>query len=316
MPARGDERFTLLVVPHSARPSVSVALSTRVMQVVSTVLIITFVSLAVFAARYTQLVSHLDELRDLRALVAVQEEQLQVLQSTAADFEQRLYDLAALDSELRGLLNLEPAPAPVDALLADARSVTIAKGPSMSETPTESPSALAVETSLMAQAGYLADSFIVLQEEMEERIDSLEGVRATAAEQMAYEAAKPSIWPTNGYISSGYGYRTAPFGGYRQFHPAVDIAAPIGTPVVATGDGRVTFSGWQHDLGNTIIIDHGFDFETLYAHVAKVCVAVGDQVKKGQVIAYVGSTGRSTGPHLHYQVHLRGRHVNPRPYLN
>jgi len=315
MPARGHERFTILLVPHSSRPSVAIPLSSRMVQVVCAVLIVAFFSLTVFAARYAQLASYLDELRELRVLTVAQEERLKLLQSTATELSDRLRDLAKLDDELRQLLSLEPAPTRVEQLLTGSRPVTIAGGPPSSTPDAAVSSSAVLETSLLAKAGYLADAFAVLREEMEERVTSLEDLRVAAVEHLAYEAARPSIWPTNGYITSGYGYRSAPFGGYRQFHPAVDIAAPVGTPVVATGDGRVTFSGWQHDLGNTVIIDHGYNFETLYAHVAKVVVAVGDHVQKGQVIAYVGSTGRSTGPHLHYEVHLRGKHVNPRPYL-
>jgi murein DD-endopeptidase MepM/ murein hydrolase activator NlpD len=316
MPARGHERFTVLVVPHSARPTAALRLSSRAIQILCAGLIVAFFSLTVFAARYAQLVSYMHELRDLRMLTVAQEEQLKLLQGTASELRDRLGDLAQLDRELRQLLSLEPPPTPIEELLAASKSVTIAKGPSTSATGSSATvTTLAVETSLMSKAGYLTDSFAVLREEMEDRVASLEDLRVAAAEQLAYDAARPSIWPANGYITSGYGYRTAPIGGYRQFHPAVDIAAPVGTPVVATGDGRVVFSGWKHDLGNTVMIDHGYDFRTLYAHVARVVVVVGDRVKKGQVIAYVGSTGRSTGPHLHYEVHLRGKETNPRPYL-
>ncbi len=316
MPSRGQEEFTVLLIPHSARPMGTMRLSSRTVQVCCIALIITFMSLTVFAARYAQMVAHLHELRDLRILTQVQDEQLQTLSQSASELEARLTQLAELDAELRHMLKLDVAASqtPVDALLAESRSVSVAKS-EVGGGGTQDAYNLTVETSVLTGVGALAGTMEVLQQEMEQRLTSLEELQVAAAEKLAYDAARPSIWPTQGVITSRYGYRTSPFGGARQFHPAVDIGAPVGTPVVATGDARVIFTGWKVDLGNTVILDHGYNFRTLYGHVSKVAVDVGDRVKKGQVIAYVGSTGQSTGPHLHYEVHLRGADVNPTSYL-
>jgi len=316
MPNRGQEKFTVLLIPHSARPMAALRLSSRVVQVCCVALIITFLSLTVFAARYAQMVAHLNELRDLRLLTQLQNEQLRSLTLSASQLQDRLQQLAQLDTELRQMLRLDTPSIPTDieTLLAASRSVTIARSDAV--TPTmPSIETLTVQTSIASSAGLLAGTLEVLQQEMETRLVSLEDVQIAAAEQLAYEAARPSIWPTQGRITSRYGYRDSPFGSTREMHPAIDIAAPVGTPVVATGDGRIIFTGWRTDLGNTVIIDHGYNLRTLYGHVAKVAVSVGDRVKKGQVIAYVGTTGRSTGPHVHYEVHLRGKQVNPAPYL-
>lgn len=316
MANRGQEKFTVLLIPHSARPMAALRLSSRAVQACCVVLIITFLSLTVFAGRYAQMVAHLHELRDLRLLTQVQAEQLQSLTHSADQLQDRLRQLARLDSELRQLLRLGDPPPSTDVgdLLASGGTVTIAA----QEDPFTaglSLDQLTVQTSTAASAGLLAGALELLQEEMEARLVSLQDVQVAAADRVAYEAARPSIWPTEGRITSGFGFRASPFGGYREMHEGVDIAAPIGTPVVATGDGRVIFTGWNSALGNTVVIDHGFDLRTLYGHVAKVTVEVGERVKKGQVIAFVGTTGRSTGPHVHYEVHLRGRPVNPLPYL-
>ncbi|MDP2871278.1 MAG: M23 family metallopeptidase [Bacillota bacterium] len=316
MPRRGQERFTVKLIPHSAGPVAEWNTNSRTIQACCVVLILVFLSLTVFAARYAQMVSYVHELRDLRLLTQLQDEQLRVLAESTTQLHTRLTELARLDTELRQMLRLEAPLPPVDKLLAANPSFTVAGAPASDAGSTYLPSTMAVETSLSAMAGYLSGSLDVLREEMEYRITSLDGLRVAAAEKLAYDAARPSIWPTQGRVTSRYGYRIAPFGGARQMHPAIDIGAPVGTPVVATGDGRVAFTGWRSDLGNTVMIDHGYGFETLYGHVSKPAVAVGDRVKKGQVIAYVGSTGRSTGPHLHYEVHVRGGHVNPALYLN
>jgi murein DD-endopeptidase MepM/ murein hydrolase activator NlpD len=314
MPNRGQEKFTVLLIPHSARPMAALRLSSRAVQICCVALIITFLSLTVFAARYAQMVAHLHELRDLRMLTQVQNEQLRSLTLSANQLQDRLAQLAQLDSELRHMLRLDTpaAPADIETLLAASRSVTIARSDTTTMPQIDT---LTVQTLVSSSAGLLAGTLEVLQQEMETRLISLEDVQIAAAENLAYEAARPSIWPTQGRITSRYGYRDSPFGGTRQMHPAIDIAAPVGTPVVATGDGRIIFTGWKSDLGNTVIIDHGYNLRTLYGHVAKVAVSVGDRVKKGQVIAFVGTTGRSTGPHVHYEVHLRGKQVNPSSYL-
>jgi murein DD-endopeptidase MepM/ murein hydrolase activator NlpD len=128
-------------------------------------------------------------------------------------------------------------------------------------------------------------------------------------------ASTPSIWPTEGWVTSGYGYRISPFTGRRSFHAGIDIASDFGTPIVAPARGRVIFVGRKGPLGKTIKIDHGFGLRTSYGHAAEIFVKRGQEVERGERIASVGSTGRSTGPHLHYAVELKGRSVHPRNYI-
>lgn len=125
----------------------------------------------------------------------------------------------------------------------------------------------------------------------------------------------PSGWPVNGRITSAYGNRRHPILRITRFHEGVDIAATHGTPVVAAADGVVVLSGWSGGYGNAVEISHGFNCSTFYAHNSRNVVKVGQKVKKGQIIAYVGSTGLSTGPHCHYEVRIGGRHVDPAPYM-
>ncbi len=122
----------------------------------------------------------------------------------------------------------------------------------------------------------------------------------------------PSIWPTNGIVSSPYGLR---WGG-TDFHPGIDIANDMGTPIVATADGVVEYAGWNSGgYGNMVDINHGNGIMTRYGHASQVVVTAGQYVKRGQLIAYMGSTGFSTGPHVHYEVHVNGQRVNPISYL-
>ena len=129
-------------------------------------------------------------------------------------------------------------------------------------------------------------------------------------------AAIPAIQPISNKqlsrIASGFGFRIDPIYKTRKSHMGLDFAAPSGTPIYATADGIVKFSGFSTSgYGNHVIINHGFGYETLYGHMVRVGATQGQQVKRGQVIGYVGSTGKSTGPHLHYEVHKDGQAVNP-----
>jgi murein DD-endopeptidase MepM/ murein hydrolase activator NlpD len=128
-------------------------------------------------------------------------------------------------------------------------------------------------------------------------------------------ANKPSIWPTSGEVTSGFGWRKSPWGGGNEFHPGIDIANIMETPIVATADGKVVQSEWSDGYGNIVKIDHGNGLETLYGHNSRIIVSVGQLVRKGEVISYLGSTGRSTGPHVHYEIRANGTAVDPISFL-
>jgi murein DD-endopeptidase MepM/ murein hydrolase activator NlpD len=125
----------------------------------------------------------------------------------------------------------------------------------------------------------------------------------------------PSIWPVQGWLASGYGYRRDPFTGRREMHPGLDIVAPTGTPIAATGAGRVTYAGWKPGWGRCVEVNHGSGIRTFYAHCRSLKVGVGDNVLRGDIIATVGNSGRSTGNHLHYGVLANGNWVNPGNYI-
>jgi len=127
----------------------------------------------------------------------------------------------------------------------------------------------------------------------------------------------PAIDPLPGNPpGSGYGYRVDPFTGEIRMHYGVDIGAPQGTTITASGDGVISYAGWNMGLGLDVEIDHGYGFISRYAHCNSILVAVGDSVKRGQVIALVGMTGRAKSPHLHYEIFVSSQHVNPEEYIN
>lgn len=138
---------------------------------------------------------------------------------------------------------------------------------------------------------------------------------AEAEKRSARWGATPSIWPVKGWVTSGFGPRVSPFTGRPALHDGLDIGASPSTPVRAPADGRVTAVGFNSKLGNIVRLNHGYGIQTLYGHMAKYLVKSGQRVKRGDVIGLVGSSGLSTGPHLHYMVKVRGRAVNPRQYI-
>lgn len=126
----------------------------------------------------------------------------------------------------------------------------------------------------------------------------------------------PSLWPLNGVMMSHFGRRSDPFSGEGAFHAGVDLSADPGTPVQATGDGFVKHAEWGGAYGRLVVIDHGNNFETFYAHLSRFNVVTGQIVRRGEIIGTSGSTGRVSGPHLHYEVRRGGIPINPYPYLN
>jgi murein DD-endopeptidase MepM/ murein hydrolase activator NlpD len=127
----------------------------------------------------------------------------------------------------------------------------------------------------------------------------------------------PSIWPIFGYTTSKYGWRTHPITGKRENHRGLDMYSLQGrnTPIRATANGKIIHAGWAGSFGRMVIVGHGNGFSTRYAHCSKILVKQGEQVEQGQIVAYVGNTGLSTGPHLHYEVWYRGKRVNPKRFV-
>lgn len=146
--------------------------------------------------------------------------------------------------------------------------------------------------------------------------DSVGARRLGASKAGATSSSIPSIWPVVGTLRSGVGVRSNPFGGSSlEYHKGQDIAAPTGTPVNATADGVVVVAGWVKGYGNGIYIDHGNGITTRYGHLSRIDVVVGQSVRQGGHLGLVGSTGRSTGPHLHYEVRINGEPTSPLQYL-
>jgi murein DD-endopeptidase MepM/ murein hydrolase activator NlpD len=158
-------------------------------------------------------------------------------------------------------------------------------------------------------------SFAEMSTRLNELTEKSRELTGVFDKQRSLLSTTPSVWPVRGYLSAGFGNRNDPFTGLRDFHPGLDISAPLGTKILAPADGTVIFAGVKGGYGNAVTVDHGRGIVTHYGHLDAFNVRVGQAVRRGSVLGFVGSTGRSTAPHLHYEVWLNGSNQNPLLYI-
>jgi len=187
-----------------------------------------------------------------------------------------------------------------------AREVTVAFG---IKQKLEGPSDITAEGKLVPTFAESLDEYNSLRQA------NILSMHSRISRRILGQAAAPSIWPIDGKLMGPFGQRTDPFSGEGAFHKGVDISAPTGTPVQATADGIVVFSEWESGYGRLVKVDHGGGIITYYAHLSKAYVQPGQELHRGDLLGAVGSTGRVTAPHLHYEVRNNGTPVNPYPYL-
>jgi len=160
------------------------------------------------------------------------------------------------------------------------------------------------------------DEKIILDDLINKQKDNMQQLIMDVEEQLKYIDSLPNSMPTEGKLTSPYGYRISPINRRREFHSGIDIANSVNTDILAAGSGIVTFAGYNGAYGRMVIISHGYGYTSVYAHNSKILVQVGDKVSKGDVISKMGSTGRSTGPHLHFEIRENGTTINPKSILD
>jgi hypothetical protein len=267
------------------------------------------------------------ELDQLRVEVTDQRNQIENFDSTLNDVRSTLANIGEFERKVRIIANLpgsaatggeEVAEVGVDSPetkpALDDSGVSAPTGAPRPEVPSEPQARLDVDSgmpliaALQRGAEELGDIAILQERTLAEIASQLESKRA-------HLAATPAIWPTKGWLTSRFGSRVSPFTNQKQFHAGIDIAGERGTDVYAPAQGKVVFSGNRGPLGKSIIIDHGYGIRTQYGHGDDLYVKTGESVQRGQRIAALGNTGRSTGPHLHYVVEVKGKAVNPLDYI-
>ncbi len=296
-------RWTLVLVPHDSEPSRIIEISYSLLKLVGAAVVVVVAASLLFG--YANLshsidLSRADKLeRENRALAA----ELGDLHGRLHHLSDTVAALSRRDEQIRLLANLDP-------IAPEVREAGIG-GPAEPKAGPSAPSSVLIRRAdeikvdlgaMIRRANLLATSF-------NEAADSL----ASHKERVA---AMPSILPTQGWLTSNFSSaRMHPVLGFARPHEGIDVAAPTGTPIEAPAAGRVIEVGWQSGYGNVVVLDHGYGIVTKFAHTSKVLVKRGQHVKRGDRIALVGSTGLATGPHLHYEVHVNGRPVNPLRYV-
>jgi len=179
----------------------------------------------------------------------------------------------------------------------------------MGGAPAVDPSLARVATSVPGTAA--GGTFGILHDLLGVLGSQLESVKAGVERQQALASATPSIWPIVGWLSSTFGARSDPFTGAPEYHPGLDISADYGAPVRATADGTIETAAWSGNYGKAVVIKHGYGISTRYGHLSRLAVSDGQAVHRGDVVGYAGATGRATSTHLHYEILLNGRPVDP-----
>ncbi len=254
---------------------------------------------------YNEVKDKVGELRSMREELMQQKAQVHNFALNLLDYKRQMFLLRDLDTKLRRVVSLGPRD--------KAQQVLGIGGPD--------------ELSLQNLTAMGEKKQAEALKEMHQELTQLKGAasKQETSLQMLIEyfedkrslyASTPSVWPVRGWVTSPFGVRTSPFTGIPTFHEGMDIAAQTGTPVMAPADGVVIRAGFGTGYGNMVEISHGYGVKTIYGHNSRLNVKAGQRVKRGDVISYVGDSGSSTGPHLHYEVRVNGLPVNPTRYLN
>lgn len=287
--------YTIMIVPHAAAKFRRLKISRNFLIGAGVFLGLIFTAGLMFPhylLRATQLSAGMQRLSKENAELKKASEKFD---ESLADLRGRLAEFEAKATKFAMLAGVEDTPA--QQMAAGGSSFDL-KGLS----PKASQAVIEAEiNTLRERSGVLQDTFRVLDMAFQK--------------QSLLLSSTPSIYPVHGLLGNGYGWRRDPFTGMRDFHQGLDLVAPIGTKVVAPADGIVTKAGPSGGFGNSVFISHGYGIITRYGHLATYNVKVGQRVKRGDVVATVGTTGRSTGPHLHYELLVHQRNVDPIKYI-
>jgi murein DD-endopeptidase MepM/ murein hydrolase activator NlpD len=291
--------YTVLVLSGAAAAPRKLYISKRVAASLASVFSLVCLGFSFFVYEYVNLNVRMLELKHLRREAGTQS----AVAEKIRQLEGEISKVRELDQRVRAAIGLDKA---------EVSSAVLAQGGADSETRNALRDAMAQRTGRLMD--WVMGDLTTLAQEIASREQSLRELQTHLDKKTAVLAATPTILPTKGLVTAGFGYRKSPFTGKREFHEGMDIAALPGTPVVATADGIVRFAGPAGSYGNVVFIDHGHGFATAYGHNSTIRVRARQRVRRGEIVAYVGNTGRTTGPHVHYEVHLDGVASNPMKY--
>ena len=301
--------YTIVVFPGTANSPKKIQIPKRRLKIGLSVFLVLSVGLGgyaiYFTGKYASLIQGHAELTELRRESKVQKIQVERFAQQVKNFETEMSRLERFEKKLRVITALENSPKSVEKNFGVGGPYGL----------TSYSFSTSLEREARSMAEKLSNDLDQLSKQSKIQIISFQELDEFFKSQKSLLSATPSIWPSRGWVTSKFGYRKSPFTGLREKHGGWDIAARSGSSIRATADGVVVVSGREYGYGNMLEIDHGYGIMTRYGHNSKHLAKVGDHVKRGQVIALVGNTGRSTGPHLHYEVLLNGFPINPKNYI-
>ncbi len=286
------KRFSIIVIPEGNSTVRRISIGSGIIRFALCCCFLVIGLLAFFGYSYFNYSVDRDELQGLRLATSQQRQTLQGLVADLAEVHQQMDTLSENEARVRQLANLETVPQDLPVAIGGV-----------------------VEAGSVEAVDDVQRQINRLQVEIELRRQSQEGVRNLLNDQVSLRRATPSGWPTKGWLTSYFGKRRSPFTGRMVMHEGLDIAANVGTPIIATADGVVARVEYSASYGKMLTIDHGYGYRTVFAHNSKIMVKAGQRIKRGDLIAKVGNTGRSTGSHLHYELLLNGVPIDPRKTL-
>ena len=288
-----EKRFTILVIPEGSHQVRRFGVRLSVLKRIAAAAVVLALGLAGLITDYVLTNLDQNELERLQVENLSQREELHRLVVKLEDLRQEIVVLAQNDAKVRVMAKLS-AP--------KSDSMVGVGGP-------------ATQEDVNREFSVIQQRIDEVRRQIDLRRESQEEIQGILNDQRSLLAAKPGGWPVKGWLTSSFGMRRDPFNGRRKMHEGLDIAARTGTSVTATADGIVSSVKTEPGYGKVVILDHGYGYRTIYGHNSRYYVKVGQRVRRGERIAAVGNTGRSTGSHVHYEIRLNGVPVNPRKYL-
>jgi peptidase M23-like protein len=308
MTKKTDQDFHIVIFPSATTRPRRFSINRRTVRVLLLATVVAVVLEALFLVQYVTRSGEIWELETLRTEAIQHRQQATALSSAMEDLRKQLSNMREVNVRLRVLLGLDPPKVPPSPLGLG--------GKEESRMMLQSAGGMGGEGELLSEVvAQLQQKMTWLKEEAVVQERYLHELTGIVGQRRMQWASTPSVWPVRGWVTSGFGLRVSPFTGQDMMHGGLDISAPLNTPVKAPAAGTVMAVGPEKSLGNVIVLSHGFGFKTLYAHLAKVRVKRGQLVKRGDIIAEVGNTGLSTGPHLHYEIEVHGAPVDPIRYI-
>ena len=299
MALAGKKRFNILIVPPTSGDTIRFTVPRILISLSGITLVSVALAFGFLLLDYIQGQDVTQRLEALKVENAFLQNRLVGMKSSMATFGQYVSEVEQTEKRIRMVFGLPFGEEP---------GITLGIGgfPPTPDSLASPYRRLAYDTEanlthLLRRASFERNNFDDIYKQMVVRKDQLDHT--------------PSLLPTQGYYASGFGMRRNPFTGENSLHRGVDFAAPLGTPVIAPADGQVVSVDYSADFGKTLVIDHGYGVRTIYCHLSRAKVKVGQKIKRGEGIAAVGDSGRSTGPHLHYEVYVEGTPVNPMNFI-